>query len=73
MKSRVPEVEFSKNDYSIKCPQCGKPITLRELESTDVCSMCGSYWNRFALSLEYFYDIHSEKLFEMFKEYHKDD
>lgn len=73
MKRRVPIIEYSATDYSIKCPQCGKPITLRELELDNYCVKCGSDWNKFAYSLHTFYLIHSPKLLKDYEEYHKDE
>ena len=66
-KSRIPIVEFSKYSYSIECPDCGKPITLDELENFDFCSNCATYWNKWAYSLIPFYRIYSKKLLNEIK------
>lgn len=62
MERRIPIIEFNRTEYEISCPKCGKPITLLELENESYCSMCGSFWNKTALSLRAFYMAHSEKL-----------
>lgn len=68
-RNRVPIVEFSRTDYTINCPKCNKPITLSELEYSDEC-ICGTYWNKYALTLIPFYNIHSEKLLRELEEFH---
>ena len=61
-KTHVPKVSYDQISYIIKCPSCGKGISLNELENFDYCNNCGISWNKYAKSLYGFYMTHSNKL-----------